>query len=1071
MAESSNVTTRDLIQAKVIIDNNIAYITVHKNDKSRNIKEINWNIKIVYNSKTLIETGFGNTYNLSYPLKEDGMYLLFYQVKINGELRYHARDSFWYYSKAAKDKFDSYYTSYTEFDDKQPELSELKYPYQNLAMIMSSTDSTTNIESIKIDNICSSAKVYFLAKSEKYVCYALATNPPLKKEKQSLFFSGKTKTKDRLIIGQDDIKETDDIISLLDEIGYWSAIYKDNGQIKIENDYFGMYSLYVFNENNLKIVSNSFHMLVLILKELDKKLELDIETIIPYFSMGQRMLFAQLASEKTFIKGIKKLSIDKGIRVIDGKLEEFNKPIFEVLNSREVYSLSGYQTLKKKAEEEIIDNIEIVLKDKRFEKVICDVTGGKDSRTVLAALMNCNQNLASKILINSKGTQETSDYSVFIPLNHLHSYPYNNMPEKLKKISLIEKDLRNRSITMGVSFSRPLPWNYEYEDFPKNRVRLIGAGGEALMRPAYSMFYPYADYSSRGALIKDVLLGCNNGILNFNEEIINKSMRKVIDLGLLEVQGTSFYEILNNYYLYFRNAYHFGLQNMIDSMDGAEESWSPLFSKSAMKAWHMVCSKFRGIQFQIELINDMKQELLTVPFESVQDNKEVKKIIEKGIIKSISDRDVNLDYDNREWEEARKTIIKNRIVSNSKEESQILDRSNELVQKSYYDILLKRLNKILHYDRNFRESIGLDLFTFITKKQEAQTRGLRTGDLIYLYNKITSLSDIIGIIQNQNNERHDITRPDGDALSANKILHAKNLVVYAMCSENYLKEMLPGIKKIREVSYIVPNEIDGCETVKNMKTIKIDELLNMKDVAVVIAQAGEEHIKNSARMFRRAGIPYDHISNYGDAVSLTILKALEYKEYYDYLGNYIKYESVKGSVLIKKDNIKSINNRIIFKNISTTKGLTVTLFGEDSQVSFGNSTCYQGIFLISTKGKIDIGDDCMLSHDVFISQTDQHLIFDLQTQKRVNINKNIYIGNHVWIGRSVRILGGCQISDNCIVGAYTVTSGKFSEKNCIIAGNPGRVIRRGIIWARDSQSLNYMTFEECKDRNALKYLD
>ena len=40
-----------------------------------------------------------------------------------------------------------------------------------------------------------------------------------------------------------------------------------------------------------------------------------------------------------------------------------------------------------------------------------------------------------------------------------------------------------------------------------------------------------------------------------------------------------------------------------------------------------------------------------------------------------------------------------------------------------------------------------------------------------------------------------------------------------------------------------------------------------------------------------------------------------------------------------------------------------------------------------------------------------------------------------------QILKGTQLGDGCVVGAGAVVSGKF-EENCVIAGNPAKVIRK-----------------------------
>ena len=112
----------------------------------------------------------------------------------------------------------------------------------------------------------------------------------------------------------------------------------------------------------------------------------------------------------------------------------------------------------------------------------------------------------------------------------------------------------------------------------------------------------------------------------------------------------------------------------------------------------------------------------------------------------------------------------------------------------------------------------------------------------------------------------------------------------------------------------------------------------------------------------------------------------------------------------------------------------------------------------------------MFSHDFLIAQPDQHSIFDLKTHKRLNVGKNVNIGNHVWIGRYAKIGGGAGIPDNCIVGEATVTTHCFTEPGCIIAGCPGRIIRRDVLWARDDQRSDLQIYDECKDKKALEYL-
>lgn len=106
--------------------------------------------------------------------------------------------------------------------------------------------------------------------------------------------------------------------------------------------------------------------------------------------------------------------------------------------------------------------------------------------------------------------------------------------------------------------------------------------------------------------------------------------------------------------------------------------------------------------------------------------------------------------------------------------------------------------------------------------------------------------------------------------------------------------------------------------------------------------------------------------------------------------------------------------------------------------------------LITTNGayghSIKIGDFCMFSYDVIIRNSDVHTIFDINTKEALNPPKDTKIQNHVWLCAGSMILKGASIPSNCIVGARSLVNKEFIETNCIIAGSPARVIKRGVNW-------------------------
>ena len=111
-----------------------------------------------------------------------------------------------------------------------------------------------------------------------------------------------------------------------------------------------------------------------------------------------------------------------------------------------------------------------------------------------------------------------------------------------------------------------------------------------------------------------------------------------------------------------------------------------------------------------------------------------------------------------------------------------------------------------------------------------------------------------------------------------------------------------------------------------------------------------------------------------------------------------------------------------------------------AKVEIGQNTWINnGFSAISNSGSISIGQDCHIGHDVFIIDSDFHL---LDPNKR-NVDPGsqpVYIGNNVFIGSRVTILKNAHIGDGSVVAASAVVSGKFPARS-LIAGNPAKLIR------------------------------
>ena len=54
----------------------------------------------------------------------------------------------------------------------------------------------------------------------------------------------------------------------------------------------------------------------------------------------------------------------------------------------------------------------------------------------------------------------------------------------------------------------------------------------------------------------------------------------------------------------------------------------------------------------------------------------------------------------------------------------------------------------------------------------------------------------------------------------------------------------------------------------------------------------------------------------------------------------------------------------------------------------------------------------------------------------------IRLGKRCWLGMNAIVLPGVELGDNTIVGAGSIVTRSFPDGNCVIGGNPARLIRK-----------------------------
>lgn len=108
-------------------------------------------------------------------------------------------------------------------------------------------------------------------------------------------------------------------------------------------------------------------------------------------------------------------------------------------------------------------------------------------------------------------------------------------------------------------------------------------------------------------------------------------------------------------------------------------------------------------------------------------------------------------------------------------------------------------------------------------------------------------------------------------------------------------------------------------------------------------------------------------------------------------------------------------------------------FDFDDLNIFQSPGCY-----FQAHGKIVIGKGTWVAPNVGLI-TSNHNLSDLNLHSEP---QDIVIGEKCWIGMNSMILPGVNLGSGTIVGAGSVVTHSFIEGNCIIVGNPAKIIKK-----------------------------
>ena len=124
--------------------------------------------------------------------------------------------------------------------------------------------------------------------------------------------------------------------------------------------------------------------------------------------------------------------------------------------------------------------------------------------------------------------------------------------------------------------------------------------------------------------------------------------------------------------------------------------------------------------------------------------------------------------------------------------------------------------------------------------------------------------------------------------------------------------------------------------------------------------------------------------------------------------------------------------------------------GDGNIIEIGNNVSFdQNVGVLAADGtNVTIGDGCMFAEGVRIRTSDQHPIYDCDSNMIVNTSKNVRVGKNVWLGAYVIVNKGVTIGDDSVVGIGSIVT-KEIDSNCIAVGIPARIVKNNIYWRKE----------------------
>ncbi len=382
--------------------------------------------------------------------------------------------------------------------------------------------------------------------------------------------------------------------------------------VGVRSDCFGMCPLFYFESGDLSLVSNRFHLICLALRAAGR-LELNVNAWRAMFYTNDAFSY-QLTTLETPARGVRMSlhSMSFGLSD-DGGLDVENAQTSQPTN---VLTPDEYRSLVRRAAEEIASNLDAALRTFGDRDIVVHLTGGRDSRVNLAALLSLGK--LQDVTFGTADRGRDVEIAGMLVRHFGGSYDLPGAREPSETVAAPFASLmdQRRSRFFGL---------YHHVDMRTNTRRLVGrkrvtvvGGCGELYRSFYQKkkVFSQLDLTRTGSEeeIRDLVGSCGHWRNVFDNHGYRGAEEQITD-GFLSLSSGTVDQLLNEHYRQIRARAHFGIAKM--SFTETNFGWMPLMSPSLFEA-------AKGLPFEerhagraiFDVTKELCEELAYLPYES-----------------------------------------------------------------------------------------------------------------------------------------------------------------------------------------------------------------------------------------------------------------------------------------------------------------------------------------------------------------------------------------------------------------------------------------------------------------------